>query len=296
MSHTEASLREQFPIGVTTGVALANNATMLEIGNKRVTALYAALHGLEAQFKKRSDEFEMQVIAQRKAEEYLRELTTRTLKLQDDQARRIARELHDSAGQYLAAIQMNLSAMERDSSSLSALQVKRISDSIEMVSCCTTEIRTLSYLLHPPLLDEMGLASALEVYSEGFSGRSGIQVELDISKDFERLPTDTETALFRIVQQSLANIHRHSGSRTAKITVRRDAKEATLTISDEGHGMNPEVLKELDSGSCLLGVGIAGMRERTRIMRGHFNIRSNQHGTTIEISLPIIESADYARS
>jgi len=119
---------------------------------------------------------------------------------------------------------------------------------------------------------------------------------LDISKDFERLPTDTETALFRIVQQSLANIHRHSGSRTAKITVRRDAKEATLTISDEGHGMNPEVLKELDSGSCLLGVGIAGMRERTRIMRGHFNIRSSQHGTTIEISLPIIESADYARS
>jgi len=296
MSHTAASPSEQFPIGVTTRAALANNATMLEIGNKRVTALYAALHGLETQFKKRSDEFEMQVIAQRKGEECLRELTTRTLKLQDDQARRIARELHDSAGQYLAAIQMNLSAMERDSSSLSALQVKRISDSIEMVSCCTTEIRTLSYLLHPPLLDEMGLASALEVYSEGFSGRSGIQVELDITKDFERLPTDTETALFRIVQQSLANIHRHSGSRTAKITVRRDAKEATLTISDEGHGMNPEVLKEIDSGSCLLGVGIAGMRERTRIMRGDFNIRSSQHGTTIEISLPIIESADYARS
>jgi signal transduction histidine kinase len=191
---------------------------------------------------------------------------------------------------------MNLSAMEQDSLPLTASQAKRVSDSIDMVSCCTTEIRTMSYLLHPPLLDELGLRSALAMYIDGFADRSGIQVELDISKDFERLPTDTETTMFRIVQQSLANIHRHSGSRTAKITVRQDAEEATVKISDEGHGMNPEILKEIDSGMRLIGVGIAGMRERTRIMNGRFHISSSREGTTIEISLPIIESTGHAGS
>ena len=287
MSHTAASACEHFLIGVAPRVVPTNNATILEIDYKRVAAMHAKLYALETEFRKRTVELEMQVTAQRKAEECLRELTTRTLKLQDDQARRIARELHDSAGQYLAAIQMNLGALARESSSLTTSQAKRISDSIEMVTCCTSEIRTMSYLLHPPLLDEMGLPAALAGYSDGFAERSGIQVELDIAKGFERLPTDSETGIFRIVQQSLANIHRHSGSCVAKITIRRGGAGITLKISDEGRGIAPEVLEAINSGTGLIGVGMAGMRERTRIMKGHFHVSSSPKGTTIEISVPV---------
>ena len=155
-----------------------------------------------------------------RVEERLRELSSSVLKARDDESRRIARELHDSVGQYLAALHMNLDALQQDSlAPLTVVQAKRISDSIQVVKQCTTEIRTISYLLHPPLLDEMGLASALLCYSEGFSARSGIRVELDISEEFDRLNPDTETAMFRIAQQGLANIHRHSGSDRVEILV-----------------------------------------------------------------------------
>ena len=216
--------------------------------------------------------------------------------MQDDECRRIARELHDSAGQYLAAIQMNLSALSRDASALGAPQAKRIADSIEMANRCTTEIRTISYLLHPPLLDEMGLASALALYAEGFAERSGIRVELDISKDFGRLSVDSEIAMFRIVQQGLANIHRHSGSRVAKIEIAQDAEEVTMKIGDQGRGIAPAMLREINSGTRLIGVGLAGMRERTRVMNGRLNISSSRSGTTIEVNLPIAESTDHTQS
>lgn len=260
---------------------------------ERTAALQTTLNAPETQFKQRTAELEARVIERHKTEEQLCELTTRLLQAQDDESRRIARELHDSAGQYLAAIQMNLSALERDSSSLTASQAKRLSDSIQMVNRCTTEIRTISYLLHPPLLDEMGLASALALYSEGFAKRSGIRVELDILKDLARLPTDTETAMFRIVQQSLANIYRHSGSPVARITIRQDAEQATMRICDEGCGMAPGVLKDFDSGTRLVGVGIAGMRERARALKGSFHISSSRDGTTIEVTLPIVQHTDH---
>ena len=291
MCEMAISLRERLPHDVPDPFGTVANGTAPGVDHRRTCALQPTSDGLEKGFKDRTTELEAQMTERNKTEERLRELTTRVLQAQDDEARRIARELHDSTGQYLAAIQMNLGVLEQDSSApLSDSQAKRVSDSLEMVNRCTSEIRTLSYLLHPPLLNELGLAAALSMYSEGFAERSGIRVELDVPKDFGRLPTDTEIAMFRIVQQSLANIYRHSGSPVAKIVIREDAKEAIMRIGDEGHGMAPDVLKEFDSGAHLIGVGIAGMRERARALKGCFHISSGRSGTTIEVRLPIVEN------
>ena len=163
----------------------------------------------------------------------------------------------------------------------------RITDSLAMAELCTSEIRTISYLLHPPLLDEVGLASAISWYVEAFSQRSGIQVRLDIQDDIGRLPHDLENALFRIVQQSLANIHRHSGSKVAEIRINRDAESLVAEICDEGCGIPPEMLDGFHDGTRLVGVGMAGMRERIRDMGGHFEVRSSDNGTTIAVRLPM---------
>jgi signal transduction histidine kinase len=218
----------------------------------------------------------------------LRQLSARVISLQDEERRRIARELHDSAGQYLAAIEMNLSGLKQ-SAHLEESLGRQVSDTLELANRCTSEIRTISYLLHPPLLDEMGLASALGWYVEGFSERSGIRVELDVPRSLGRLPRETETVLFRVVQQSLANIHRHSGSHVAKIRMEADAESVMVEICDEGRGIEPETLKGFDAGKRLIGVGIAGMRERVRVMGGHFSIRSGKDGTSIEVRLPLAE-------
>ena len=219
----------------------------------------------------------------------LQQLSARLITLQDDERRRIARELHDSAGQYLAAIQMNLSATLREDRALSPAQVSRISDSLQIVERCTSEIRTISYLLHPPLLDEMGLSSAISWYAEGFAERSGIHVDLDIPKNLGRLPGAIETALFRVVQQSLANIHRHSGSHIAKIRIALDAERVEMEVCDHGRGIPAEILKGFASATRLPGVGLAGMRERVLAMAGKFNIKSGPAGTTIGVSLPVQE-------
>jgi len=235
----------------------------------------------------RRTQSEMEAIIDDRTEQ-LRQLSARVISLQDEERRRIARELHDSAGQYLAAIEMNLSGLKQ-TPNLEESLARPISDSLDLANLCTAEIRTISYLLHPPLLDEMGLASALGWYVEGFSERSGIRVDLDYAKDFGRLPREIETVLFRVVQQGLANIHRHSGSQVAKIRMEADAESVRVEICDEGRGIEPEILKGMDAGRRLMGVGIAGMRERVRVMGGRFSIRSGREGTTIDVTLPLAE-------
>jgi len=226
----------------------------------------------------------------------LEQLSARLIHLQDEERRRLARELHDSAGQYLAGIQMNLSALLRPNSGLQDTARARISDSMDMAKLCTSEIRTISYLLHPPLLDETGLRSAISWYVEGFAERSGIRVELEIPENLGRLPSETETALFRVMQQSLANIHRHSGSPVAVIRIEVDDQAVNLEIRDEGHGFPPEVLTGFLSGTHLVGIGMAGMRERIRDMGGRFGVRSSEQGASIHVRLMLSARAQTAKA
>jgi signal transduction histidine kinase len=200
-------------------------------------------------------------------EEMLRKLSARILSLQDEERRRLGRELHDSAGQMLAALHINLGVIAQWTKSDPTLSAK-VADSAALADQVISEIRTLSYLLHPPMLDEAGLACAVEWYVRGFSERSNIAVNVTIDPALPRFPTEVETAIFRIVQESLVNIHRHSGSRTASITLWSSSSGACLTIRDEGRGIRPEILKNLEEGVANIGVGIGGMRERARQLGG----------------------------
>ena len=219
----------------------------------------------------------------------LQQLTSTLMTLQDEERRRIARELHDSAGQDLAAIEMNLSFLMREDSPRTANEASYVSDALEAVRHCTSEIRTLSYLLHPPLLDEFGLFSALTHFAEGFSRRSGIRIELDIPQDLGRFDTKIETAMFRVVQQSLANIHRHSGTFTAEIQIEADAEQISVQIRDQGRGISPEVITRINSSNQIVGIGIAGMRERINGLGGRFHVQSGKDGTAVEVSLPLAQ-------
>jgi two-component system NarL family sensor kinase len=226
-------------------------------------------------------------------EEMLRKLSARILTLQDEERRRLGRELHDSAGQLLAALHINLGVIAQRTQNDPSLSAT-VADSAALADQVISEIRTLSYLLHPPMLDETGLASAVEWYARGFSDRSKIEVNLDIDAALPRFPTEVETAIFRIVQESLVNIHRHSGSHTAFISLHADVEGALLTIRDEGCGIRAEILKNMEEGGGNIGVGICGMRERARQLGGTISIRRSNPGTLVEVNLPVMKYASGA--
>src|SRR6202041_263455 len=191
----------------------------------------------------------------RRKTQQLEELNARIIALRDEERRRIARELHDSVGQLLAAISMNSVLVQAESHKLSPEAAKRVSENAAMVAEAGKQIRTISHLLHPPLLDEVGLASALRWYVEGFSDRSGIQVDLELPTDFGRLSRDLETAIFRVVQECLTNIHRHSGSTTAKISIVRSDAKVEIEVEDQGKGIPAEKRQQLELGGKA-GVGL----------------------------------------
>jgi len=223
------------------------------------------------------------------AEVALRNLSARLLQVQDEERRHIAREMHDSVGQLVAAISMNLGAVRRQSYKLDAEGGKAVAEIAVLVEEISTEIRTISHLLHPPLLDEAGLGSALRCYVDGFSERSKISVDVSISSDFGRLPQDMEIAIFRIVQECLTNIHRHSGSATATINIVPEDNRIVVSVQDQGKGIPLKRQQELNS-TDRMGVGFRGMRERVRQLGGGLKIQSDTNGTVIVATLPLPHS------
>jgi signal transduction histidine kinase len=216
------------------------------------------------------------------AENNLRRLSGRLMRTQDDERRRIARELHDSLGQYLAAAKMTIDRLRSTVGNVPGATAL-LRDAANQIDTAVVETRTLSYLLHPPLLDEIGLTSALAWYVEGFSKRSGISVDIDVPATFGRLEPEVETTLFRVVQECLTNVHRHSGSSKARVQLSRDAKTIRLEVHDEGVGIPRERLAEEGN----LGVGVQGIQERVRQLEGHLEITSEEgKGTSVIVSLP----------
>jgi signal transduction histidine kinase len=258
---------------------------MAESRRRQNEVLRKAQGELEARVQERTADLDS-------ANDSLRELSARLLQLQDDERRRIARELHDSVGQMLAALNMNLSTVRADVERL-AKTANALTDSENLVQQMSTEVRTISHLLHPPLLDEAGLASALRWYVDGFVLRSKIKVALDLPEDFGRLPRESETAIFRVVQECLTNIHRHSGSPIARIRLRQRDDHVSVEIEDKGKGIPPEKQEEMNSSGAP-GVGIRGMRERLRQLGGALEFRSNGSGTLVTVELPLNESSPNA--
>jgi PAS domain S-box-containing protein len=227
-------------------------------------------------------------ISERKqAEEALRELSGQLLRMQDEERRRIARELHDTTAQNLAALAMNLSVVKDSAPVLSPRAISSFQECLDLAEQCSREVRTLSYLLHPPLLEEVGLGSALRWFVEGYAQRTGLQVNLEMPLEFTRLHSDIELALYRIVQEGLTNIHHHSGSKKARVALKCCPDQAVLTIVDEGHGIPHGIAQREGSDGARLGVGIPGMRERIRQLGGRFEIFSGNNGTTLKATVPL---------
>jgi signal transduction histidine kinase len=225
----------------------------------------------------------MELQERNQAEQIVRRLSGRLLIVQDEERRRIARELHDSLGQLLSSLKITLDQI----ASHPPKQQEMMQTCTELAQQALDETRTLSYLLHPPLLDEFGFASAAKWYIDGFVKRSKIDVKLEIARDFGRMPEEVELALFRVLQEGLTNIHRHSGSSTAEISVRRTRKIVSLRVADHGKGMSPELLEKFRRTRGGVGVGLAGMRERVDELGGNLEIQSGEHGTALTVTIPL---------
>jgi signal transduction histidine kinase len=223
------------------------------------------------------------------ANDSLRELSSRLQQIRDEERRQIARELHDSIGQLLAALSMNLAVLQSQSDKLDSAGARAISENAAMVEQISGEIRTISHLLHPPLLDVAGLASALRWYVDGFAERSKIRVDLEIPEEFGRLSDEMEIAIFRMIQECLTNIHRHSGGTSAAIRVHEEDRRVLVEVRDQGKGIPLNKQLELSS-SGRTGVGFRGMRERLRQLGGSLDIRSDSSGTAVTASLPLQDS------
>jgi PAS domain S-box-containing protein len=245
---------------------------------------------LEREVQARTRELQERNADVMRTSEGLRELSARLLQIQDEERRSIARELHDSAGQLVTALDLELQSLSDEIKQAAPTLTKNARSAVELVRHLHEEIRTTSYLLHPPLLDEAGLYSAISWYVHGLNERSGIEIELDMAQSFGRLPREIELVVFRLVQEALTNIHRHSGSGTASIRIARENGMVSVDVRDRGKGMSAERLAMVQSGGS--GVGIRGMRERVRQIHGELQISSTQSGTRLWATIPIKQRKD----
>jgi signal transduction histidine kinase/CheY-like chemotaxis protein len=267
-------------------------ATDISERRRAEEALRELADSLETQVRVRTQELESRTVESMKQSEDIRNLSAHILKIQDDERRRIAREFHDSAGQTLTALGLNIAELVQRAEIIAPKLAKPGKEIEGLVQQLHREIRTTSYLLHPPLLDEAGLKSALSWYAQGVAERSGIEIDLSIPDDFGRLPADIELVMFRVVQECLTNIHRHSGSKTANIQVFREGDGVCLEVRDQGKGIPPDRLIEVQSQGS--GVGIRGMRERLVPFHGDMNIESSVAGTSFFVKIPIPKLARSA--
>jgi signal transduction histidine kinase len=215
----------------------------------------------------------------------LRDLSVRLLRVQDDERRRIARDLHDSTGQALTALKLEMAGIERELATRDAANARRLASAIETARQISDELRTISYLLHPPLLDELGLSSALRWYIDGFEKRSGIKVHFDLNTS-ARLSAELETMFFRMIQECLVNVHRHSGSATAVIRLSQTGGMMIVEVEDQGRGIEADELADITAGATP-GVGLRGMRERINDFGGKLQIESSEKGTKIRATIPV---------
>jgi signal transduction histidine kinase len=219
------------------------------------------------------------------ANEHLRQLSGKLQQLRDEERKQLARELHDSVGQMLAALSMNIAKVRSQAQRLDPAAASAVAENAEIVEQISKEIRTISHLLHPPLLDVAGLASAIRWYVDGFSERSKIRVDMEVPAEFRRLSEEMELTIFRLIQECLTNIHRHSGSSTASIAIRQEDHTILVQIKDQGKGISSD--KQMELGTDRAGVGFRGMRERLRQLGGELEIQSGSGGTSVTARVPL---------
>jgi signal transduction histidine kinase len=242
---------------------------------------------LEKEVATRTRQLEHHTAELVKQSEDIRALSAQLLHTQNEERRHIARELHDSAGQILTVLNLNLGRMAEESTWDPVLAAE-LQGAAQLVQQLQQEIRTASYLLHPPLLDENGLASALEWYVRGVTERTGLAIDLQVSKDFGRVSKEVELIVFRLVQECLTNVHRHAHSDSATIRLFRDEHKLTLEVQDRGRGISAQRLSEIQAGAS--GVGIRGMKERVTQFAGNMTIKSDTSGTRVLVTIPASEA------
>ena len=298
---TESAERSRAPLG---NVSLLERplrpATLVSAARTALTARQRQLEirdhlrqreAAEQALQRAHDVLETQVEQRTEA---LRVLSSRLMRIQDEERRRIARELHDSLGQYLAAAKINLDVLAKEKQNGTAVYLR---DATQLIDRAIADTRTLSHLLHPPLLDEAGFGTAAKWFVEGFGSRSKITTTLEMPPNLHRLPSEIETALFRILQEALTNVHRHSRSKKVEIRLVFDESSVSLTVEDHGKGISGEVLARFTESGTNVGVGLAGMRERAKELGGTLEVHSGKKGTRLHVVIPIpLETGESAPS
>ena len=282
---------------VNTLLAISLSGALLTLIGVRVTSL--TWPGLALRLERRitKDNAPLRMLAdtlpdlpftkdRERTEAALRHLSTQLMKSQDDERRRIAREIHDTTVQNLAAAKMQIDQVRNGAISAGALAATALDEARDLLDQSLSELRTLSYLLHPPLLEELGLAPAVRWYAQGFEQRSGIAISVDTAETMPRLSADTETALFRVIQEGLTNIYRHSGSREARVAIAWHRDRLELEIIDKGRGMPNPTCRSGTRNATSLGVGIPGMRIRIQQIGGRLELRSSANGTALRAVVP----------